>query len=330
MADATDEVFVEDDDTLLSLVEKAESDALSRKRKKMEGQPSLQQLSTTSTPLCSISQGTENPSIAGNVVPTGGAAGGSGSGSGPCFKCGKLGHWARDCDALDGGGGCGSVGGAERENSDPSVVEKPCACGLGTCLVLTANTEKNRGRKFYKCPVREENGGCGFFEWCDNSLKTSVSNGAQIKPTNSSFPNLQCPCGAGRCLILTVKTEKHPGKQFYRCPFNQVCCVYMCVCMLSCKDDKMRFMYITADGKQNIVKYGDREGSGVKGWGLAWKESAGVAEKGGGQRKWRVLELQRRAVEATGYWSCGWNICVKEMDSSGDRERKGDGGDERF
>nr|KJB66564.1 hypothetical protein B456_010G143700 [Gossypium raimondii] len=31
--------------------------------------------------------------------------------------------------------------------------EKTCPCGSGPCLILTANTERNRGRMFYKCPL---------------------------------------------------------------------------------------------------------------------------------------------------------------------------------
>lgn len=43
-----------------------------------------------------------------------------------------------------GGGGGGAV-----------APEKVCPCGLGVCNVFTANTERNRGRDFYKCPQRQ-------------------------------------------------------------------------------------------------------------------------------------------------------------------------------
>jgi len=62
-----------------------------------------------------------------------------------------------------------------------------------------------------------------FFEWCDNTSGTnSMVGGKENCGSNSSFPDLPCPCGAGSCLILTAKTGKNIGQQFYRCPANQV------------------------------------------------------------------------------------------------------------
>lgn len=145
-----------------------------------------------------------------NAVPSGG-------GGDSCFKCGKSGHWARDCNA------------AAAASVDP---DKACPCGLGACLVLTAKTDKNSGRKFYKCPLRQENGGCGFFEWCDQNSGTDNMNiRSQTYSSNlSSFPELSCPCGVGPCLILTAKTGKNIGQQFYRCPSSQGSCGFFKWC----------------------------------------------------------------------------------------------------
>nr|GMC91793.1 DNA-binding protein HEXBP-like [Ipomoea batatas] len=125
-----------------------------------------------------------------------------------CFKCGKSGHWARDCDA----------GPINDEYGSANFPEKKCPCGLGICIILTANTDKNRGRKFYKCPSRQENGGCDFFEWCDKpsfTYNTAIQNNSA---TNFSIAELSCPCGAGPCRVLTAKTGNNIGQQFYRCP----------------------------------------------------------------------------------------------------------------
>ncbi|KAF2576778.1 hypothetical protein F2Q70_00005179 [Brassica cretica] len=46
----------------------------------------------------------------------------------------------------------GSYGSEAGEQDYP---EKKCPCGAGVCSILTSNTQKNPGRKFYKCPNRE-------------------------------------------------------------------------------------------------------------------------------------------------------------------------------
>ncbi|CAN6571360.1 unnamed protein product [Malus baccata var. baccata] len=245
-------IEIEDDDEFLSQVTAAEAEALAYKRRRISTAPAQNaavsfnshanqklgadhddgglytaalkgsQRALPDTPRGGLSRGRVNVGATGN---DGVSAGGD-----TCFKCGKPGRWARDCDAPSGGGGgggyYGNIGGGD---SSISVPEKNCPCGYGACLVLTANTEKNPGRKFYKCPLRQENGGCSFFEWCDNAASgpnAMASTGSATRShsyaaSDSSFPALECPCGGGVCLILTAKTGKNIGSQFYRCPAQE-------------------------------------------------------------------------------------------------------------
>ena len=70
-----------------------------------------------------------------------------------CHSCGQLGHWSSQCP-----------------NKQPAAGDEPpapqCPCGAGPASTLTARTERNNGRKFFKCPLGKE-GGCSFFQWAD-------------------------------------------------------------------------------------------------------------------------------------------------------------------
>lgn len=46
-----------------------------------------------------------------------------------------------------------------------------------------------------------------------------------IEPPRLTAPaRLPCPCGLGPCALHTSRTEKHPGRQFFKCPLREGGC----------------------------------------------------------------------------------------------------------
>ncbi|XP_014523288.1 DNA topoisomerase 3-alpha isoform X1 [Vigna radiata var. radiata] len=76
----------------------------------------------------------------------------------PCVNCQETGHSSNDCPLRSG-----NVGhrGRSEHNGEASV--SCTSCGT-PCILRTANTANNRGRKFYACQSQE----CNFFVWEDS------------------------------------------------------------------------------------------------------------------------------------------------------------------
>ncbi|CAK9166182.1 unnamed protein product [Ilex paraguariensis] len=125
-----------------------------------------------------------------------------------CFSCQKKGHWAKDCPSRTP---------KKPEPSSPKLYVAAdgfqyspcllCPCGAGTCLLLTSNTDKNPGRKFYTCPNKEAK--CKFFKWSD-----------MVRSDEIIYAPI-CGCGAAPCRIHIETSGPNAGRKLFVCPIKK-------------------------------------------------------------------------------------------------------------
>ncbi|GAA0138254.1 DNA metabolism protein [Lithospermum erythrorhizon] len=92
-----------------------------------------------------------------------------------CMHCSQAGHSSNLCPSLASRGRGGRPPEINQQNGEESI---PCdSCGA-PCSLRTANTDANRGRKFYSCRSQ----GCNFFVWEENATggrRAATGNGSQ-------------------------------------------------------------------------------------------------------------------------------------------------------
>lgn len=112
-----------------------------------------------------------------------------------------------------------------------------CGCNNEAILLTVKKDGPNKGRKFYKCRLRSEEGGCNFFLWApedaDGTMDSSrnsntsnfqnFSNGHQNSNFSNEFQNqndsvIQCNCNLPANMKTVQKEGPNKGRNFYACP----------------------------------------------------------------------------------------------------------------
>ncbi|KVI00499.1 hypothetical protein Ccrd_021255 [Cynara cardunculus var. scolymus] len=86
-----------------------------------------------------------------------------------CSFCHQTGHSSSDCYSLTSQSRSAQSQGGNSHNGDSLI---PCSTCGSPCLLKTANTENNRGRKFYSCQTQ----GCKFFVCWEDSVPTTTTS----------------------------------------------------------------------------------------------------------------------------------------------------------
>ncbi|KAH9717269.1 DNA topoisomerase 3-alpha [Citrus sinensis] len=79
-----------------------------------------------------------------------------------CIYCQQMGHSSSDCPSQFSGSRNARANGMNPQSGESSI--QCTTCGT-PCVLRTANTANNRGRKFYSCSSQE----CNFFVWEDDA-----------------------------------------------------------------------------------------------------------------------------------------------------------------
>lgn len=109
----------------------------------------------------------------------------------PCIYCYQTGHASTDCPSRISATRHVQSHGMNQQNGESSI---PCStCGT-PCVLRTANTANNRGRKFYSCSSQA----CNFFVWEDSLNNGSAPRSAPRPNISNSASNPSRRGGRGR------------------------------------------------------------------------------------------------------------------------------------
>ncbi|RRT46344.1 hypothetical protein B296_00054520 [Ensete ventricosum] len=85
--------------------------------------------------------------------------------------------------------------------------------GGGGEEVTSGNTPIKERLRSYKCFACNQDG--HFARDCPSTRRSPAALGEAERRV---YPERQCPCGRGPCVVLMSRTAKNPGRHFYSCP----------------------------------------------------------------------------------------------------------------
>ncbi|KAI8028818.1 DNA topoisomerase 3-alpha [Camellia lanceoleosa] len=111
-----------------------------------------------------------------------------------CTHCRQYGHSSNDCPSQTSRSSRARSQGMNQQSDNAGESSIPCdTCGT-PCILRTANTESNRGRKFYSCQSQ----GCNFFAWEDSLNNSNRGRSVPRANVSSSASNTRARGGRGR------------------------------------------------------------------------------------------------------------------------------------
>lgn len=108
---------------------------------------------------------------------------------------------------------------SRNDNSMTLPDDVMCSCNQNAVLLTVRKDGANKGRKFYKCAVGVQNGGCDFFLWAPDV------NATINERRNDETTIVKCNCNQTATLRTVSKDGPNKGRQFYSCskPMGQGC-----------------------------------------------------------------------------------------------------------
>ncbi|XP_010546323.1 PREDICTED: DNA topoisomerase 3-alpha isoform X2 [Tarenaya hassleriana] len=127
-----------------------------------------------------------------------------------CIHCHQLGHASTNCPSQVSGFRSSRSSRTNLRNEEASVSCSTC----GTpCVLRTANTEANRGRKFFSCPSQ----GCSFFSWEDSISNTASSASNSGRSTGRGRGRGRGGRESGGTSFVSVTGEPLSGRRCFSC-----------------------------------------------------------------------------------------------------------------